>query len=456
MRILKKVSSFLSRNMDRLFPKETIKNTAESIGITNLKDNVAATLALDVEYRIHEIIQEANKFMRHSKRTKLTGEDINNALHVRNVDPLYGFTLNDNSKFQRVTTNQHDLFYVDDDEYEFENLIDSTMPKLPTEVTFTAHWLAVEGVQPAIPHNPPPLLSEGIVTETRKKVPTNTIVQVPNGVVTGTPEIEVKPLVQHILSKELQLFYEKVINTMQSEDDSRLRVSVLNSLEHDTGLAQLLPYFIRFICEKIGQNIKKNSIIVNSMLNMTDSLINNNSLFPEPYLHQLMPAILTCVVRKKIGVDFDKHWETRELAAHILAKICDRFGASYNTLQPRITRTLLSAFTDPSKSLSTHYGCIVAMGALGREVIRSILVPNLKTYSEILSLHKNSPEALRCYNAIVDILPKLKETIDPSVNNQMRDEDLRQKLVDKIGEYFAKGVMSQIGDEQVIMAIINC
>ncbi|CAG8434714.1 7800_t:CDS:2 [Diversispora eburnea] len=412
--------------MDRLFPKETIKNTAESIGITNLKDNVAATLALDVEYRIHEIIQEANKFMRHSKRTKLTGEDINNALHVRNVDPLYGFTLTDNSKFQRVTTNQHDLFYVDDDEYEFENLIDSAMPKLPTEVTFTAHWLAVAG----------------IVTDTRKKVPTNTIVQVPNGVVTGTPEIEVKPLVQHILSKELQLFYEKVINTMQSEDDSKLRVSVLNSLEHDTGLAQLLPYFIQFICEKIGQNIKKNSIIVNSMLNMTDSLINNNSLYLEPYLHHLMPAILTCAVRKKIGVDFDKHWETRELAAHILAKICDRFGASYNTLQPKIIRTLLSAFTDPSKSLSTHYGCIVAMGALGREVIRSILVPNLKTYSEILSLQKNNREAL--------------QTIDPLINNQMRDEDLRQKLVDKIGEYFAKGVMSQIGDEQVIMAIINC
>lgn len=114
-----------------------------------------------------------------------------------------------------------------------------------------------------------------------------------------------------------------------------------------------------------------------------------------------MPAILTCIVRKKIGVDSDKHWETRELAAHILAKICDKFGTSYNTLQPRITRTLLSTFTDQSKSLSTHYGCIVAMGGLGREVIRSILVPNLKTYSEILSLHKNSAEAVRCYNAIV-------------------------------------------------------
>ncbi|CAG8717225.1 5395_t:CDS:2, partial [Acaulospora morrowiae] len=245
----------------------------------------------------------------------------------------------------------------------------------------------------------------------------------------------------------LQVFYEKVTMTMQSEDDSMMRVHVLKSLEHDTGLAQLLPYFVQFICEK-----------AHSMLKMTDSLINNTSLYLEPHLHHLMPAILTCVVRRKIGVDPDNsHWEIRELAAHILAKICDRYGASYNTLQPRITRVLLSAFTDSSKSLSTHYGCIVAMGALGREVIRSILVPNLKTYAEILSLNNVSDvKAMRCYNAIVDILPKLKETIDPTtVNVQVHDEDLRKRLVDKIGEYFADGVMNKIGDEQVIMAIIN-
>ncbi|RIB15851.1 TATA box binding protein associated factor-domain-containing protein [Gigaspora rosea] len=86
---------FLNSNkkMDKIFPKDTIKNTVYSIGITNLKDNAADALALDAKYRIHKIIQEVNKFMCHSKRTKLTGEDINNALRVINVDPLYGFTL---------------------------------------------------------------------------------------------------------------------------------------------------------------------------------------------------------------------------------------------------------------------------------------------------------------------------------------------------------------------------
>ncbi len=62
---------------------------------------------------------------------------------------------------------------------------------------------------------------------------------------------------------------------------------------------------------------------------------------------------------------------------------------------------------DTSKSLFTHYGCIVAMGALGREVIRSILVPNLKIYGDLLSTYANDPDpikrdaATKCYNTIV-------------------------------------------------------
>ena len=53
------------------------------------------------------------------------------------IQPLYGFSLNDNSKFQRITTNQHDLFYVEDDEWEFENVISSAMPRVPTDVSFS-------------------------------------------------------------------------------------------------------------------------------------------------------------------------------------------------------------------------------------------------------------------------------------------------------------------------------
>ncbi|KAI8970518.1 hypothetical protein BDB01DRAFT_815101 [Pilobolus umbonatus] len=43
-----------------VFPKETIKNIGESLGIVHLKDEVATALAQDVEYRVHELIQVNN------------------------------------------------------------------------------------------------------------------------------------------------------------------------------------------------------------------------------------------------------------------------------------------------------------------------------------------------------------------------------------------------------------
>ncbi|CAI2182433.1 20438_t:CDS:2 [Funneliformis geosporum] len=65
-------------------------------------------------------------------------EDINNALRIRNVNPLYGFYLNDNLKFQRITTNQ---FYVEDDKWEFENVISSAIPRVPTDAKNLINWI---------------------------------------------------------------------------------------------------------------------------------------------------------------------------------------------------------------------------------------------------------------------------------------------------------------------------
>ena len=48
------------------------------------------------------------------------------------------------------------LYYIDEHEIEFEKLINQQLPKVPRQVNFTAHWLAIEGVQPMVPQNPLP------------------------------------------------------------------------------------------------------------------------------------------------------------------------------------------------------------------------------------------------------------------------------------------------------------
>jgi hypothetical protein len=56
----------------------------------------------------------------------------------------------------------------------------------------------------------------------------------------------------------------------------------------------------------------------------------------------------------------------------LTSKLC-RFGHVYHNLQPRVTRTLLHAFLDPTKALPQHYGAIQGLAALGPSVVISYL-----------------------------------------------------------------------------------
>eukprot|EP00232_Nephroselmis_pyriformis_P011453 CAMPEP_0182887652 /NCGR_PEP_ID=MMETSP0034_2-20130328/20963_1 /TAXON_ID=156128 /ORGANISM="Nephroselmis pyriformis, Strain CCMP717" /LENGTH=144 /DNA_ID=CAMNT_0025021029 /DNA_START=47 /DNA_END=478 /DNA_ORIENTATION=- len=132
----------------------SIKIIAQAVDIPNLSDEAAQAMKPDVEYRLREIIQEGMKFMKHSKRTKLLTEDVNNALRSMNVEPMYGFGNKDPLRFVRAAGHP-DVFYVEDRDLSFSQIIEGGLPKCPVDASVRAHWLAVEGVQPDIPENAP-------------------------------------------------------------------------------------------------------------------------------------------------------------------------------------------------------------------------------------------------------------------------------------------------------------
>ncbi|KAI7907560.1 uncharacterized protein BX663DRAFT_425451 [Cokeromyces recurvatus] len=213
--------------------------------------------------------------MRHSKRTKLSVDDINAALRVKNVEPLYGYTCGETPKFRKTTINSTDIYFDDDEEVDFEKVLSKPLPKIPLDVTFTAHWLAIEGVQPAIPQNPTPNDAKAELLTKRSKTHTSS-----NGITTD--QVNVKPLVKHVLSKELQMYFERITEAVLSEDE-RLQSQAFESLRLDPGLHQLLPYFIQHIHKKVTQN-HKNLDVLEAMLSMSYSLLSNKHLFVEPYV----------------------------------------------------------------------------------------------------------------------------------------------------------------------------
>ncbi|KAJ2828476.1 histone H4-like TAF Taf6, SAGA complex subunit [Coemansia erecta] len=428
-----------------IFSKSTIKNISESVGIPKLKDGITTAMAQDVEYRLHEIILEAMKFMRHSKRTKLTVADINSALRVRNVEPIYGFETGRPIKFHKATTGLEDIYYVDDEQIDLDTLLDEPLPSVPLDIVYTAHWLAIEGVQPRIQQNPIPIDEES--SDAAKK-PAK--VQRQDGV-------ETIPLVKHVLSKELQLYYECITESLQSSDPV-VKSTALESISVDAGIHQLVTYFVQYVAVTVKNNLHNLEVLKTTMA-VARAIRRNPNLFIEPYMHQLIPSLLTCLVSKQLcESSTEDHWSLRNGAAEQISEICQQFGKTYHTLQARIARTLLRAFLDPTKPLTTHYGAIVGLTKLGVNMVQVLILPNIRTYMSLLDveMEKDNPQLVddgqRCRDALIGALRVLTDhysDVEPVNLTHIQ----KNRMADVVGNTLAGLVYADSNGAKIMAAV---
>eukprot|EP00891_Asterochloris_glomerata_P007197 jgi/Astpho2/7197/e_gw1.00113.34.1_t len=347
-------------------PPSTIQVIAQSLQLSNVSVEAAKALAPDVEYRLREVVQEAQKFARHAKRSAVTTEDVNNVLRLKNVMPLLGFGGKDPARFVRAAGFQ-DLFYLQDPELSFEQVIDRPLPKCPVEVGVLAHWLAIEGVQPAIPENAP--------LHPRKPKRQRTA---PSGPASAA---QAAPPVKHVLSQELQLYFDRVARMLRGGDEEGRQMS---SPASGPCLHPAVPYFSQLITEEVKANLRDLPRL-HLLLKALQSLLANPHVQMEPYLHQLMPAVLTCLVGKKLGSGpVPNHWPLREEAARLAAAVCSKYGQPFYQIQSRIVKALNTAWQQLSNPLTTHYGAVVGLVALGHQTVRQVLLPNLAAYLTVL------------------------------------------------------------------------
>ncbi|KAK8300939.1 hypothetical protein V6Z11_D05G425100, partial [Gossypium hirsutum] len=155
--------------------------------------------------------------------------------------PICGFASRDALRFKK----HNDLFYIDDKDVEFKEVLESPLPKAPLDTSVTSHWLAIEGIQPAIPENASiEAPSDGKKAEYKE-----------DGL-----SVDVKLPVKHVLSRELQLYFDKIVDITMNKSVSVLFKQALLSLATDSGLHPFVPYFTYFIADEVVLKIFDTSL----------------------------------------------------------------------------------------------------------------------------------------------------------------------------------------------------
>uniref|UniRef100_A0A3P8WEE3 TAF6-like RNA polymerase II, p300/CBP-associated factor (PCAF)-associated factor n=1 Tax=Cynoglossus semilaevis TaxID=244447 RepID=A0A3P8WEE3_CYNSE len=295
--------------------RESVKFMAESSGV-ELGDDVATLLAEDVCYRLREATQSSSQFMRHAKRSKLTVEDFNRALHWSNVEAICGYGAQDSLPFRSVK--EGELFFVEDKDINLVELALATnIPKGCPETMVRVNVSYLDG--------------KGNVE--------------PQGTV---------PSAVQSLSDDLLTYYQQITRAILGEDPHLMKVkSVSHDLEQLNRLLHMVKSLVQNPYLYLGSYVRS---LVSSVM----------YCILEPLAASINPL--------------NDHWTLRDYAALLLSHIFWTHGDLVSGLYHQILLSLQKVLSDPVRPLCSHYGAVVGLHALGWKAVERVLFPHLSAY----------------------------------------------------------------------------
>jgi transcription initiation factor TFIID subunit 6 len=273
-------------------------------------------------------------------------------------------------------------------------LRDETLGNPPRELGIRQHWLAVDGTQPLVAENPASAGEIMVTAAVGADAPHfSASTEEPGGGRAGEEDatgslLQVNQLRSGLLSEELLLYYTRVTSTLKRSDRPDQQDLVLARLANDAGLQELVPFLVRHCQRELYRSVASSEFdLASSMVHLARAMLSNSNLHLELHLHELLPALVTCVVSQTPTASSSRSssvscWSLKQDAADTLATACDLYGDEYATLRSRVLKALCRA-ASADRHLTSRYGGIVGIAALGHRAISAFLVePSMEWFAD--------------------------------------------------------------------------
>lgn len=270
-------------------------------------------------------------------------------------------------KYKRIPGDD-DAWYLEDTEINISEFLTSKV-QVPENYSLHTHWLAIAGKVPNIPENECEEF-EDLNTETAPEVEANSI---------------------HQLSLEQQVYYNSVLEALNT---GKQLEGLLNSLNSDSSLTRLIPYISRSMFSMILDCEDLETL--DRGIKILGALSMNPYLNLEPYLHQIMPALLSGLMRGDLLQD--GHWLYRKNTAGIIAKVCEHFSEYYEDLKARVLKLYVKVIEDCEKPPASHFAAIQGINAFGVLSVQNLLIPLLGNYFEKVLAEKLTGKEASMWN----------------------------------------------------------
>jgi transcription initiation factor TFIID subunit 6 len=168
---------------------------------------------------------------------------------------------------------------------------------------------------------------------------------------------------------------------------------------------------------------------------MISAIMRSPFLDIQHYLHQLMPAILSCTFAKAYeNESTDLHWQVRRQAAALVNRVYTDFGEIHQSVKTKLIKTIHEALLNPNKPLSSCCGALILLPMLGEQPFRESVVTNLLIIGNRLTLklsHNNQRivgEARYCINQIVKSLEDIVKNHEENIPKELPQPDDEQVI----------------------------